>query len=213
MSKLLKLQHLLGSPGTLVGTRFPAPLLVSDSGGLGRIQKLSFLENSHGVEAPVPHLEHWSGGQVTSPFDLCWCCGWLRKGTFCYLIDVKLLQQVQVCPFLVQVPLGHSSDAQLLQAVHHVIESVLIWQSCQCLQEKTRRQPYLRGMSQDNKDLNSNNPQQGKTHDEFIQWGNLLRGSRVNSGLLPRAYIAAGAPANKWGLGTPVGELLHSLLG
>lgn len=152
MSKVLKPNYILGSPGMLVGTRLLAPFLrVSNSGDLGGIQNLTFLENSPWCGSPWTTLRTLVWKTCDSPFDLCWYCRWLR--TFYYLIDIKLLQQVQVCPFLVQVPLGHSGDAQLFQAVYYVIEGVLIWQSCQCLQEKNQMQTYLRRTPQGNEDM------------------------------------------------------------
>lgn len=49
------------------------------------------------------------------------------------LIDVELLNQVQISAFSPQVFLGHGLHALFLQAIHHIIEGILVRQCCKSL--------------------------------------------------------------------------------
>lgn len=50
-----------------------------------------------------------------------------------HLVERELLLQVEVGALAAQVLLHHLLHALLLQAVGHVVEGVLVWESCQCL--------------------------------------------------------------------------------
>lgn len=95
----------------------------------GGAPDLDFVKLPGVVDAAAPPSEPLCWNTLTSASGVCPTLRCHEKGVCCYLINVQLLHQVQVGPFLVQVSLGHGRNAQLLQAVHHVVEAVLVWQS------------------------------------------------------------------------------------
>lgn len=54
------------------------------------------------------------------------------------LINVELLNQIQISAFSTQMPLRHRLHALLLQAVHHIIERILVRQRCKSLGKEIR---------------------------------------------------------------------------
>lgn len=55
-----------------------------------------------------------------------------------HLINVELLDQIQISALSPQMPLGHRLHALFLQAVHHIIERILVWQCCKSLGKRKR---------------------------------------------------------------------------
>lgn len=73
-----------------------------------------------------------------SYFCLCTQCDQTNLQSKSNLINVELLNQIQIGAFSTQMPLRHRLHALLLQAVHHIIERILVWQCCESLQKKMR---------------------------------------------------------------------------
>lgn len=83
-------------------------------------------------------LIHYCYSSFFSYFCLCTLCDQTNLQSQSNLINVELLNQIQISAFSTQMPLRHRLHALLLQAVHHIIERILVRQCCKSLEKKIR---------------------------------------------------------------------------